>query len=204
MTFSFTELVTDFNNGMDAAYKTKHLGEPQFMIGIKVDLTPTALHLSQTAYIRDVARRFKQLESPPAPTPANATGCLATHAKSDDALLDTSTYPYMALIGSILWSTITRPDVSTAVSRACQRSRSPTMADWRAAMRILRYLLATADLGLTYRRSTRQLSVSAYVDAGFSNELKQRSRYGFAVYLAGSLVMWGTKSTTIRGGATSK
>ena len=183
---------------MDATYKTKHLGVPQFMIGIKVAISSAGIHLSQESYIHDIARRFNQLKSPPTPTPANATGCLAvTTTNTDSAPLDTRTHPYMSLIGCILWATITRPDISTAVSRACQRSKSPTMADWRAAMRILRYLFTTASHGLTYPLVSRSLTVTAHVDAAFANEQKQRSRYGFVVFLSGAPIMWSTKSTTM-------
>ena len=191
-------LVEEFNRGMDATYKTKHLGTPQFMIGIKVSLSTSGIHLSQESYIRDIARRFGQLKSSPAPTPANATGCLSvTTGNNDSAPLNTKTHPYMSLIGCILWATITRPDIATAVSRACQRSKAPTMADWRAAMRILRYLLATASHGLMYPLAPRPLRVTTHVDAAFANEQKQRSRYGFVLFLSGCPIMWSTKSTTM-------
>ena len=92
--------------------------------------------------------------------------------------------------------TITRPDVAAAVSRACRHSKAPTVAHWRAAVRILRYLLATSDLALVYSVSVRPVCVSAFADAAFGNELAKKSRYGHAVYLSGCLVCWLTKSTS--------
>ena len=71
------------------------------------------------------------------------------------------------------------------------------MADWRAAMRILRYLLATASHGLMYPLAPRPLRVTTHVDAAFANEQKQRSRYGFVLFLSGCPIMWSTKSTTM-------
>ena len=136
--------------------------------------------------------------SVPTFTPANVTGCLVvTTSIPDSAPLDTSTHPYLSLIGCVLWVTITRPDISTAVSRACQRSKSMTMVDWLAVMFILRYLLTTVSHGLLYRAAARPLIVTAHVDAAFANESKQRSRYGFVVFLSGVPIMWTTRSATM-------
>ena len=90
--------------------------------------------------------------------------------------------------------TITRPDVATtAVSRACQHSRNPTVAHWRAAIRILRYLATTATFSLYYGRALRPVTMSAYADAAFGNETERRSHYGH--YIADCLVCWQSKST---------
>ena len=91
--------------------------------------------------------------------------------------------------------TITRPDVVTVVSRACQHSKNPTRAHWKTVIRILRYLLTTADFALVYQRFVRPVTVTAFADAAFANELKQRSHYGHAIYVSGCLVCWLTKAT---------
>jgi hypothetical protein len=71
------------------------------------------------------------------------------------------------------------------------------MAHWRAAIRILRYLLATRNLALTYNISVRAPAVCAFTDAAFGNENGGRSRYGYVVFVAGCLVSWSTKTTTM-------
>ena len=71
------------------------------------------------------------------------------------------------------------------------------MAHWRAAIRILRYLVHTADKGLIYVISSRPSDVSAFVDAAFANEANRRSRYGFAVFMASCLISWMSKCTTM-------
>ena len=115
-------------------------------------------------------------------------GCLGASPTAGSELLDVSSHPYLSLVGSLLWTTITRPDVAAAVARACKHSKAPTVAHWRAAIRILRYLLATASLALVYRRSLRPVDALAFADAAYGNEPGKRSRYGHAIYLAGCLV----------------
>ena len=82
------------------------------------------------------------------------------------------------------------------MARACKHSKAPTVAHWRAAIRILRYLLATASLALVYRRSLRPVDALAFADAAYGNEPGKRSRYGHAIYLAGCRVNGLTKATT--------
>ena len=71
---------------------------------------------------------------------------------------------------------------------ACQHSKNPTCVHWCAAVRILRYLLTTADLSLVYHRSIRPVVLTAYVDVTFANEMQQRSRHGHAIYITECLV----------------
>ena len=106
-------------------------------------------------------------------------------------------FPYMSLLGSLLWVTLTRPDVTTVVSRVCIHGAAPTRTHRRATIRILRYLLSTCELGLRFPVSKQDPSVSAYVDAAFANEPSRKSRYGYAVFLGSCLVSWVSKCTTM-------
>ena len=190
-------IIKSFSESMAATYQLKNLGTPALMVGIKITVTPSTISLDQSHYVRQVATTFGQLDAAPISCPASQHGCLSGAAASGTPEpLDTSRFPYLSLVGCLLWATITRPDIAVAVSRACRHSKAPTKAHWRAAIRILRYLLATGKVALVYARSVRPVIVFAFADAAFGNELGMRSRYGHAVYLAGCLVTWLTKATT--------
>ena len=193
---SSPQVISDFSESMAAVYKMKNLGTPSLMVGIKVKVTSDSLRLSQAHYVRQVAETFRQLDAAPAQSPASQHGCLGPSPSAGGAPLDTSVFPYLSLVGSLLWVTITRPDIAAAVGRACKHSKAPTNAHWRAAIRILRYLLATNDLSLVYPVRRRPITVTAYADAAYGNELAKRSRYGHAVYISGCLVCWLTKATS--------
>ena len=188
-------IVAAFTAQMGATYKLKNLGQPALMVGIKVTMDATAIRLNQEHYIRQLAESFGQLNAAPISSPASIHGCFGASPHDSAAVLDTATYPYLSLVGSLLWTTITRPDVAAAVGRACKHSKAPTAAHWRAAIRILRYLLATSSLALVYVCRVRPIVVLAFADAAFGNESGKRSRYGHALYLAGCLVNWMTKAT---------
>jgi len=189
-------IINEFSVLMSKTYEFKNLGAPSLMIGINITISDADIRLNQAHYIRELAQKFGQLNAAKVSCPASVHGCLGSAPCPDSEPLDTTVFPYLSLVGGLLWVTITRPDVATVVSRACQHSKSPTRAHWRAAIRILRYLLTTVDFALVYPKSVRPVSIIAFADAAFANEIKQRSRYGHAVYISGCLVCWQTKATT--------
>ena len=188
-------IITEFSSLMAAEYDFKNLGVPSLMIAVNITVSKDAIKLNQSHYIRDLADKFGQLSAVKVSYPASVHGCFGSAQCPDSEPLEVSTCPYLSLVGGLLWVTITRPDVATVVSRACQHSKNPTRAHWKAAIRILRYLLTTADFALVYQRFVRPVTVTAFADAAFANELKQRSRYGHAIYVSGCLVCWLTKAT---------
>ena len=115
---SSKSIVDDFAAQMDRTYKMKHPGVPQLMIGIKIDISSTATRLSQEKYIDQAAAKFGQDKSTPTHSPAHSSGCLSSASVGDSQPLNRDTHPYISLVGTLLWATITRPDVQVAVSRA--------------------------------------------------------------------------------------
>ena len=154
---STKQLISDFSSAMENTYHIKHMGAPKHMIGLRVTRTDAYIKLDQSYYISDVVHKFKQTDCSPTNSPASISGCLGAATEGGSELLDLDVFPYMSLMGSLLWVTLTRPDIATVVSRACSHGSAPTKAHWRAALRILRYLKTTINLGLTYQRQERPL-----------------------------------------------
>ena len=62
-----------------------------------------------------------------------------------------SKLPYRELVGSLMYAASgTRPDIAVAVMALCKYLGDPGAQHWTAAVRVLRYLAGTPDLGLTY------------------------------------------------------
>ena len=98
---------------------------------------------------------------------------------------------YLSLVGSLLWASVTRPDIAVAVGIACTQSKSPTKADLVRAIRILRYLLHTPHIKLTLKRpTTATRHITVYVDSAWCNAPKTRLRYGYLVCIYGCPVFW--------------
>ena len=188
-----TKQATDeFASQLRKIYTITDLGTPTRLVGLNISISADRLTLDQNQFVKDLAERFKQSKCKPVSSPA-APGDVP-HGASP--LLPPGNQ-YLSLVGSLLWASISRPDVAVAVSIACSKAISPTKADLNAAIRILRYLFHTGDIRLTFRKHINAPPVSVYVDAAWSNAPKSRSRFGYLVCIFGCPVMWCTKLTTM-------
>ena len=173
---------------MSKTYNMSDLGVPSRMVGLAITITAESITLDQNQFVRDLAVTFRQQNSNPTHTPC----VLGTVPDGDSPLLPPDNH-YLSLAGSLLWATISRPDIAVAVSKACSASKSPTRADWKAAIRILRYLLTTPQVTLTFTRpKSLKPAVAVYVDSAWANEAESKSRFGFAVLVYGNPVLWKT------------
>ena len=182
-----------FYKQMSAVYNIKDLGEPARLVGLNIQKLPSGLAIDQNQFVKDIAKDFKQLDSKPVSTPI-ARGDVPEGASPSLP----PGHRYLSLVGSLLWSSLSRPDIAVAVSIACSKSANPTKADLTAAIRILRYLLHTPHIKLQLIRSSNPVPlVATYVDTAWANAPKSRSRYGYIICVHGIPIYWETKITTM-------
>jgi len=186
----------DFQNTLAKTYNLSVLGEPTWMIGLRVMRSGQLISLSQERYVTDVAARFGQADSKPVHTPAEHSLDLANTAGQP---LEPATHDYLALIGSLMWCSITRPDVAAIVSSLAQYTAAPTETHWRAGIRVVRYLYHSRSLGIVYDGSSLEANPtpSAHADSSWGNERKDRSRYGYVAGLGGNHVTWKSRVSTM-------
>ena len=84
----------------------------------------------------------------------------------------------------------TRPDISYAVRAVARHSYEPKKSHWKAAQKILNYLLETAHLKFK-RDSSVDVGTLVYVDTDFASKATdRRSVSGAMVFVASMLVVW--------------
>ena len=106
--------------------------------------------------------------------------------------LDTERFPYMSLVGSLLYlSCCTRPDISQPVGVLARYMAKPTTALWTAAKGVLRYVVGTKDLGLVFGSSD---GIIGYCDADYASDTEsRRSTTGYVFLLNGGAISWSSK-----------
>ena len=116
-----------------------------------------------------------------------------------------ATLPYREVIGSLLWLSLgTRPDITYAVSQVAKFSANPGPEHWKAVKRILRYLLGTTTLGITFYSQTDQEDEESpptltsmypigYVDSDYARSEDRRSVTGYIFYLSRGPISWQTR-----------
>jgi len=104
---------------------------------------------------------------------------------------------YRSMVASLIYFCMwCRPDIAYAVSQLAKFMHNPGSKHQGALKRLLRYVFATADLGLNYDFSSPPVKegVYGYYDASFADcPDTKRSTGGFVIYWDGCAANWNSK-----------
>jgi hypothetical protein len=108
------------------------------------DVEGQLVYLSQAHYIEDMCLQFLSESHVHVSTPINTNFRLLVPWLPEEP---PSSRPYNQLVGLLLWAAqYTQPDVVFAVNKLSQFLRDPSNAHWKAALRVLNYLVSTKHL----------------------------------------------------------
>ncbi|GKV49950.1 hypothetical protein SLEP1_g56671 [Rubroshorea leprosula] len=142
--------------------------------------------IDQTHPSHDLLQKSGMTEAKPVATPLASTSNLLLN--TGVTLTDGS--DYRKLVGSLQYLTLTRPDISFAVSRLSQFMHKPTDVHWQALKRVLRYLRGIASHGILLRPQ-QSLSIHAFSDANWAGDRDTcLSTTGYIVFLGGNPISW--------------
>ena len=103
---------------------------------------------------------------------------------------------FQRLVGKLIYLTVTRPDISFAVSQISQFMHSPRTTHLDAINRILRYLKGTPGKGIWMKRNNTH-DICGYSDADWAGAFDRKSTTGFCVFVGGNLVTWKSKKQNV-------
>ena len=104
---------------------------------------------------------------------------------------------YCQLVGSLIYLTVTRPDILHAVGMVSKFMDAPRSVHYAAVLRILQYVKETLYHGLHYS-SRYSLELHAYSDADWTGDPTDRcSITGFYFLLGIFLVSWRSKKQDV-------
>jgi len=118
------------------------LREIRHFIGIKIDRTNGEICLSQSAYIKNLLRKFnmEEFSSVSTPLPCKLDYTALQSEESCDA-------PCRNLIGCVMYIMLcTRPDLSTSISILSRYTNKNNNELWQCLKRVLRYLKGTVNI----------------------------------------------------------
>ena len=98
------------------------------------------------------------------------------------------------MVGKLNYLTITRPDISFAVSMVSQFMSAPRLPHWEAVLRIVKYLKAHPGRGLFYQ-ANNHLRVEAFTDSDWAGGASdRRSTTGYCTFLVGTFSLGRVRS----------
>ena len=94
------------------------------------------------------------------------------------------------MVGSLVYLTVARPDISYAVHQVSQYLSAPRSTHYAVVLRILRYLKDTLFHGLFYSTQS-PLVLRTFSDANWAGDpTDRRSTTGYYFLLSSSLISW--------------
>ena len=170
----------------------KNLGEVNHILGLRVirDRANRSVSLDQTAYIDRMIERFGLSGANPCPSPAADRNALEKGA-GDEPEADQRLY--QEAIGCLNWVTLgTRFDAAYVSGQLSQHCSAPTIRNWNGVLHLMRYLMGTRDLRLTFGGTGgSSLNLQGFCDADYAGDrITRRSVTGHLFLLNGGLVSW--------------
>ncbi|WJZ84735.1 hypothetical protein VitviT2T_004328 [Vitis vinifera] len=192
ITGSNADSIAALKKKLQGKFPVKDLGPLKYFLGIEVATSRKGLFLNQRKYTIDLLRDSNMLNSKPANTPFDSK--LQLDKLGDP--LDSPNY-YQKLVGKLIYLTITRPDISFAVSLVSQHMHAPTVVHLCIVKRILRYLKKTIGRGIVMRRNGHT-DIIGFSDSDWAgNTIDRRSTTGYCMFVGGNLVSWKSKKQPV-------
>ena len=199
-------LLTGTDQGIEAfvkecsrEFKTRDLGTPKLFLGIQIERTKDKVIIHQRNYIKRLLERFNAPEAPVA-TPLDPKQPLV-EAPEMELLNEENALEYRATVGVLMYLMIcTRPDLAFTISRLSKFSSRPGTKHAIAVKRVLRYLVGTQDLGISFvvPNLSANPQLYGYSDSDFAADLNnRRSTSGFVFLLNGGPISWKSKQQSL-------
>jgi hypothetical protein len=146
LTGSDRKLLTHVKTNLKKKFEMIDLGYLHYFLGLQVLHTKEGIFLSQCKYACDLLRRFHMDDSKPTPSPFQSRVKIAATCTSPevDATL------YCQLVGSLLYLTHTRLDISFVVGIVARHMQTPHESHWKATKRIFRNVWGIVQFGIHY------------------------------------------------------
>ncbi|KAJ9556748.1 hypothetical protein OSB04_011362 [Centaurea solstitialis] len=185
--------ITILKKSLSANFEMKDLGTLHYFLGLEVLSDSAGTYLCQAKYTSDLISRAGITNNKVASTPLEPHLHLTPNV--GPPLKDPTLY--RQLVGSLVYLTVTQPDIVYAVHTVSQFMSAPCSDHYAAVLRILRYLKGTMFHGL-YFSSTSSLTLRGFSDADWDSDMTdRRSTTEFCFFLGDSLISWRSKKQSL-------
>jgi hypothetical protein len=127
-------------------FEMSDLGFFHYFLGLQVLKTNEGIFLSQSKYACDLIRRFHMDDCKPSPSPFQSRVKLVATCTS----VEVDSTMYNQLVGSLLYLTHTRLELSFVVDLVDRYMKTPHEIHWKVVKIILRYVRGTVQFMIHY------------------------------------------------------
>jgi hypothetical protein len=104
---------------------------------------------------------------------------------------------YKKIVGSLMYLTVTRPDITFIVSLISRYMEHPTAMHLQATKRVLRYVKGTVIFGVFYKKEGNQ-ELLGYTDSDYAGDQNDRNNTsGYVFLMSSGVVSWSSKKQPV-------
>ena len=174
---------------MQVEFEMTMIGELTHFLRLQIRQQDSGIFLSQSKYAKNLVKKFG-LESANfvrTPMSPNVKLTVDLSGKSVDHSL------YRSMIGSLLYLTASRPNISYSVGVCARYQANPKETHMTALKRIIKYVKTTTKFGAYYSKDTSDV-LAGYSNADWEGNADDRkSTSGGCFYVGNNLVSWMSK-----------
>jgi hypothetical protein len=174
---------------MQSEFEMSLVGELTYFLGLQVKQMEDSILISQSKYAKNIVKKFGMDNASHKRTPA------LTHLKltKDEKGISVDQSLYRSMIGSLLYLTASRPDLTFAVGVCARYQADPKMSHLTQVKRILKYVNGTSDYGILYAHDENSKLIG-YCDTDWAGSADDRkSMSGGCFFLGNNLISWFSK-----------
>ena len=153
------KLAHGFSKLMQGEFEISMIGKLTHFLDLQIRQQDSGIFLSQSKYERNLVKKFglESASSVRTPMSPNVKLTVDLLGKSVDSSL------YRSMIGSFLYLTTNRPDISYSIEVCARYQTNPKESYMIALKRIIKYVKTTTNFGVWYSNDTNK------VLTGYSN-----------------------------------
>ncbi|XP_043694033.1 uncharacterized mitochondrial protein AtMg00810-like [Telopea speciosissima] len=170
--------ITNMKQHLKEKFDIKDLGKLRYFLGIEVASSNKGLFISQRKYALDLLKETRKMGAKPVDSPMDYNSKFL-----DDSTPLPDVGRFQRLAGRLIYLTITRPDITYAVSYISQFMHAPTKGNMNLVNRILSYVKSCPRRGILMGRNG-DTKVVGYASANWAgNPIDRRSTTGFCTFV---------------------
>ncbi|RVX07779.1 Retrovirus-related Pol polyprotein from transposon RE1 [Vitis vinifera] len=164
-----SECALDFAKEMKNEFEMSMVGELTYFLGFQVKQLKDGIFLSQSKYARELVKKFGLELTKHFRTPL-PTNLKLSKDESEKRVEETL---YRSMIGSLLYLTTSRLDITFSVGMCARYQTCPKESHLIALKHIIRYIAGSLELGFWYPFDTHS-DVACYIDADWAGNVDDR------------------------------
>ncbi|GKA26483.1 putative ribonuclease H-like domain-containing protein, partial [Tanacetum coccineum] len=167
-------LCDKFEGLMHKRFQMSSMGELTFFLGLQVQQKEEGIFISQDKYVAEILKKFDFATVKTASTPMEPNKALVKDEEADSV----DVHLYISMIGSLMYLTASRPDITFVVCACARFQVTPKTSHLHVVKRIFRYLKGQPKLSLWYPRDS-SFDLEAFLDSDYAGaSLDRKSTTG--------------------------